>query len=63
MTPHRSSTCVWCTATGDTTGWMHLKVGDSAAAMGLLCGEPIRDACWTQNPRQVTCPTCLKGIA
>lgn len=39
---------------------MHMKVGDSATTMRLLCGFPIKDASWTNNPREVTCEPCKK---
>jgi len=39
---------------------MHFLIGDSAATMRLLCGAQLHDACWTRNPRAVTCPRCLE---
>lgn len=41
----------------------HLRIGDSAATMRLLCGEPITDSCWTQNPNHVTCVRCVQLLA
>lgn len=36
---------------------MHLCIGDFPE-MRMLCGRPISDACWTRNPRLVTCSEC-----
>jgi len=41
---------------------MHFCIGDSAATMRMVCGRPISDACWTRNPRLVTCERCEREI-
>ena len=40
-------------------GLLHMKIGDSADTMRLVCGTLIKDNPWTANPGLVSCPQCL----